>query len=647
MKLNPDRYTHHFCQSSGFFLAFGIEASDFAILVIAIHSALCIFRPRTHLGETGLFGIRYLVYGLWITLPLLAAGLGLLQGGIYIDIGAFCWLPIRPFYYRLALSWIPRYIVFTTILFLYARIYWFVNHKFKTFHVHAGESYRIPSESAYASTLRSRGADSRVVGRKSISNDTTRSGKNSEYAMQEIRDISMSGAKGYISNDDQTPSSGPSWENYTFGSTTLPLPGPKADEITLAISQSSIGSPKKGSASTQKTTASDRSNEEVNKSLTDFLKEPPPEGMITASKLDQTLVIEEVSDETRVRQTAIKRQLRFMFVYPLVYLISWIPPLVQHFSLYNDDIASHPNFTLACVSTSFVALQCFFDSVIFCSRERPWRHVRKETSLMDIEEGQDDSHGSNTSRWFPFRPRTQQGSADVRSVPNDTTPATQSTPRNTPKTNTSRSSRPTTNRLSSASTKFSFKSPVGKSRGEMIAEARAARHRRELEASLARESHEERKKQRKDSALRRDGADRSWWEVEGRRRKDSIWLGLGLEAQRPLTPPLPTPPPSSSSSSRLKGHTSISERTHSPTSQLFHSRRLRGSGSPVNTPSILTPSIEVPPTTSRQGDDPSSNDGFLKPELLRADRAMSTRSITSIERRRSSMPTVVEEDGGS
>ena len=65
----------------------------------------------------------------------------------------------------------------------------------------------------------------------------------------------------------------------------------------------------------------------------------------------------------------------------------------------------------------------------------------------------------------------------------------------------------------------------GKTRGEMLAEARLARERRELEREGMKERQEVSERLRRESLARRGGQDRSWWEVEGRRRADSVLLG--------------------------------------------------------------------------------------------------------------------------
>src|SRR5271155_2707617 len=111
--------TSNFCQASGFFIALGTEASDYAILVIALHGAL--------------YPHRYWIYVFWVILPVLAACLAFTNPRGYITSGTYCALPIRPLWYRLGLSYIPRYIIFITIFALYGTISVYVHIKFKGF----------------------------------------------------------------------------------------------------------------------------------------------------------------------------------------------------------------------------------------------------------------------------------------------------------------------------------------------------------------------------------------------------------------------------------------------------------------------------------------------------------------------------------
>ena len=51
----------------------------------------------------------------------------------YISNGPFCSLPLRPYWYRLALAWIPRYLIGFTILGLAVAIYTHVGFEFRAF----------------------------------------------------------------------------------------------------------------------------------------------------------------------------------------------------------------------------------------------------------------------------------------------------------------------------------------------------------------------------------------------------------------------------------------------------------------------------------------------------------------------------------
>ncbi|KAF2423600.1 hypothetical protein EJ08DRAFT_557427, partial [Tothia fuscella] len=115
-----------FCQTTGFFIALGNEITDFATLFIAIHGALQIFRPS--LGDfdsgDGLYKYRRYVFGVTLFLPLTLASLAFTnQDAPYTSQGAFCALPTKPIWYRLGLSWIPRYIIGLTVTGLAIAVY--------------------------------------------------------------------------------------------------------------------------------------------------------------------------------------------------------------------------------------------------------------------------------------------------------------------------------------------------------------------------------------------------------------------------------------------------------------------------------------------------------------------------------------------
>jgi G protein-coupled receptor GPR1 len=71
----------------------------------------------------------------------------------------------------------------------------------------------------------------------------------------------------------------------------------------------------------------------------------------------------------------IRRQLRFLFIYPLVYIGMWVVPFVSHVLQYDDRFAVDPPFALSCLTTIFVCTQAAVDCWLFSTREKPWRHI--------------------------------------------------------------------------------------------------------------------------------------------------------------------------------------------------------------------------------------------------------------------------------
>ncbi|MCJ1436542.1 hypothetical protein MMC27_005921 [Xylographa pallens] len=77
------------------------------------------------------------------------------------------------------------------------------------------------------------------------------------------------------------------------------------------------------------------------------------------------------------RHRDIKRKLRLLFIYPLVYMLMWTLPFVMHCLQYTDYYSQNPPYVLAVFVTAVLALQGAVDSVLFSTREKPWRHLNK------------------------------------------------------------------------------------------------------------------------------------------------------------------------------------------------------------------------------------------------------------------------------
>lgn len=113
-----------FCQISGFTLAVGIESADIAVLLIAVHSVMYIFRPRS-----GLYPYRRTAYMIYYLFPLAVGCLAFVDGTGYQNVGHYCYLRTDNGWARMALSWVPRYVIGLSIVFIYAFVYFYVRKR--------------------------------------------------------------------------------------------------------------------------------------------------------------------------------------------------------------------------------------------------------------------------------------------------------------------------------------------------------------------------------------------------------------------------------------------------------------------------------------------------------------------------------------
>jgi len=81
----------------------------------------------------------------------------------------------------------------------------------------------------------------------------------------------------------------------------------------------------------------------------------------------------------RKRQDAIQRQLGLLFLYPLCYFITYIPPFVAHAMNYTDYYVQHPVVWLNILNFACLASLGWVDALVFSLRERPWRHIPGST----------------------------------------------------------------------------------------------------------------------------------------------------------------------------------------------------------------------------------------------------------------------------
>lgn len=157
--------TPAFYNTVGWLTAYAIEGADIAIFVFALHFAILIFKPNwkwrnnnTGNLEGGFFKWRKFIYPFTALTPTVLASLAFInfssynedvieadtnvvldnnnynfefqaKMGGYKPLSAWCYLPPVPIWYKLVLSWVPRYFIFLTICTIYISIYVFVNRE--------------------------------------------------------------------------------------------------------------------------------------------------------------------------------------------------------------------------------------------------------------------------------------------------------------------------------------------------------------------------------------------------------------------------------------------------------------------------------------------------------------------------------------
>jgi G protein-coupled receptor GPR1 len=462
---------------------------DFAILMIAVHSALCVFNPGGNIGENGLYPYRYTAYALWVIFPILMASLAFLNPfGAYVASPSACYLPVRPFWYRLGLSWIPRYTILIAITAIYLAMNLYVRYIFRSFKLSMGSTYEetvlspdvsadisADSVSAYHSTPPRKMSTIRdrqqplppqmprlsCHGLIPPSPVTTglADGQIASPPFSEPPKIwrAPSNARqrwdGSAPNDPLSPGDPhlETQDNYvTRGRGRL-----DSDDYYYSGSSYSYSFP---------------SQESAEERLRQGHRFRTPNRLVLVDSRGEDLAMREL----RHTRDTIRRQLRLLFIYPLVYVLMWIIPFISHCLQFNDDFAYRPPFPLDCLVTFIIPFQCAVDCWVFSTREKPWRAIP----------------GSSGTFWNSFLVWKHNG----------------------PESQNCR-----------------FTNGPGKSRAEMLAAAREAYRRRDEELRAAVEEQRKRKKDRQLGLTGKDVDDRAWWEEGGREWRESIWQDSIIE----------------------------------------------------------------------------------------------------------------------
>ncbi|KAH6614204.1 G protein-coupled glucose receptor regulating Gpa2-domain-containing protein [Boeremia exigua] len=362
-----------FCQVSGFLVQYGTQTSDYAVLVMAVHSAIQVFNPSTRVSSDGLYPCRRYIYVGAFVLPVLMAGLAFSNPRqAYVSQGAFCTLPVRPFWYRLALTWVPRYIIVITIIGLAVAIYAHVGFKFRGYsNVDTGfeglKTYdglnSTPHDTQNEAkmddiTFELHDTQSRPQPQRrksSIGHDIFTAQRQSSSAL--ALSPTSSHVPQRVSFESGIAQSPPTTSFHLARSRPFLLAIPSGHSINNTIS------PYDGTSRSNGRTTNDNSN-----------SSSEPTTLTPSSKSLRTLSPTSPAQVRLERQRQrIHRQLRLIFIYPLVYTLMWLIPFAMHCMNYWNKYVDQPVEFLRIGSSMCICMMGAVDALIFSVREKPWR----------------------------------------------------------------------------------------------------------------------------------------------------------------------------------------------------------------------------------------------------------------------------------
>lgn len=354
-----------FCQLSGFALAIGIESSDIAVLLIALHSAMYIFRPRS-----GLYPYRQVAYLVFYLYPALAACLAFIKGNGYENMGHYCYLRTDRRWARLALSWVPRYFICASIVVIYVFIYLYIRRRMGDYGRRRSEAMQPqPGKGPASPPLSPRLCYNGLLlsaasSRRSSATDTITAAKDHQTPTSSMGLNRLGSAR---SSADVPQAGGPvkwNWPGFTQAQSSSGHARPSTDDACDPMSlDSSLLSPPPPAA------------------------HPPPPHPNPATDAPPAITTTPFSSfssssatpDMPSQQKKTARQLRSLFTYPLVYIVIWLFPFVSHILGYDDDSRAHaaapPPHWLLIVSIISLSVQGAADCVVFLTREKPWRHA--------------------------------------------------------------------------------------------------------------------------------------------------------------------------------------------------------------------------------------------------------------------------------
>lgn len=378
----PSAYDNvNFCDIVGFLTSTFIQAADFAVLSLAIHTALLVF-TRNSGPEGGLYRYRTWVYSAHVVVPLVMAGLVFINGGrrSFAPMVTWCYIPIKPLWAHVALSWAPRYVIIVAILSIYLAIYIYVKLEYR----------KVVKDFKMTQSSMVNNHSSNVDNAELAAHDYT-------SGILDSSDLEMQPQINHGSNFGDTDAT-PSFSEIALNKNKLST---VAENTHLHRShRNKINSLFR------------RSYKKVYRSLLTFFSYFPGFGFLTPRRYDDDSDDEQDLDPTTVairafqresmanfqmRRNAIERQIRSIFVYPVAYIFLWMAPFAVHVLQYKTMTNHGGVFWISAVAAFMQPFNCVVDTIAFSIREKPW--IDRREVIFTRENA--DHIRSKLSRVFP------------------------------------------------------------------------------------------------------------------------------------------------------------------------------------------------------------------------------------------------------
>lgn len=315
--LVPSAYNNsNFCDVVGFFTSAFIEGADLAVLALAIHTALLIFRKFSG-TEGGLYKYRFYVYGVNILLPLIMAALAFVNNGrhSYSPLITWCYLPVRPVWYRLVLSWVPRYVIFISIIAVYVSIYVYVKMEYS----------KVIKEFKQSQTYLHKDYDGTEVVKATPPKtfvswltkpfyETSADGTSQKFSFNKLAKAMRNSVLYFISY----------FPGFGFLEPGQAAPSTPVNELLDAHAQAMVS------------------------------------------------IQRDTLNKFKARRSMIERQIRSIFVYPLAYVFLWLAPFAVHCLQFNYEVHRGPVFWIGSIAAFMQPFNCVVDTIAFMVREKPW-----------------------------------------------------------------------------------------------------------------------------------------------------------------------------------------------------------------------------------------------------------------------------------